>query len=262
MGTATVVFGDLSRSIRRLPLAMTLALDDIGGKYRRTALGPLWLVIGQAATIGGMLIVFGTLFGMDPRVYAIYLAAGFPVWVLISSFMTDMPSTFIAARGLVESYDLPWLLHVWRRAMGYVLVFLHQIITLVVAMLILQTPPTVNMLYAFPALAVILVAGSGFGLLVAVVGSRYRDLQPTMAVVASFLFMLSPVMWRAEQLNANQWIVDYNPLHYYVTLLRDPLLGQAPPQEYWLGTSIAAVGIFIIGFIAFVISRRRLYHWL
>lgn len=262
MGTAGIAFGDLSRSIRRLPLALTLALDDIAGKYRRTALGPLWLVIGQAATIGGMLVVFGSLFGMDPRVYVVYLAAGLPTWVLVSSFLTDMPSTFIAARGLMESYDVPWLLHVWRRAVGYVLTFFHQILTLIVLMIALQIPFTLNMLYVFPALLVILVAGAGFGLLVAVVNARYRDLEPTLGVLASFLFLLSPVMWRVEQLNLNQWIVHWNPLHYYITIVRDPLLGRVPPQEYWLGTSCAAVAIFFIGFGVFMMSRRRIYHWL
>jgi ABC-type polysaccharide/polyol phosphate export permease len=259
---ASYAVGDLVGSVQRIPLALTLALDDIAGKYRRTALGPLWITVGQAATIAGFVLVFSVLFEMQPSEYALYLAAGFPVWMLISQFLSDMPSTFIAARPLIESYQLPWITHIWRRSIGYMLAFAHQIVILVVVMAFLATPVTVEMLYVFPALAILFVAGSGLGIILAVLGARYRDLQPAMVVAASFLFLFSPVMWRAEQLHLNQWAVQFNPVYYYIKIVRDPLLGQAVAPELWIGTAIGAAVIFVLGFLAFVLGRRRLYHWL
>lgn len=259
---ASVALKDLTGSVLRLPLAFSLALDDIHGKYRRTALGPLWIVIAQAASIAGFVIVFSGLFHMDPHVYALYLAAGFPVWALISFFLSDMPLTFIAARGLIESYEVPWLTHVWRRSIGYALLFFHQIVTLFAVMVILGVAFKPEMLLAIPALVILTVAGTGVGMVLAVFGARYRDLQPAMAVVASFLFLFSPVMWRSEQLQINDWVVRFNPLYYCIRLLREPLMGQAPSFGLWIGTSIGAVVAFAVGFAVFYVCRRRLYHWL
>lgn len=259
---ASVAVRDLSGSIHRLPLALVLAIDDVYAKYRRTVLGPLWIVIGQAATVAGFLVVFSGLFRTDPQTYAIYLAAGFPVWALMSSYLSDMPATFITARGMMESYELPWLMHIWRRSIGYVLVFAHQLVTLFVVMAILGVAPKPEMLLVIPAIAVLMVAGSGLGIILALFGARYRDLQPAMVVVSSFLFLFSPVVWRAEQLQINQWAVQFNPVYYYIKLLRDPLLGHGPSAELWIGTSIGAIAIFAAGFLAFYLCRRRLYHWL
>jgi lipopolysaccharide transport system permease protein len=84
-----------------------------------------------------------------------------------------------------------------------------------------------------------------------------------MQVGTGFLFLFTPVMWRADQLRDHlTWVFQYNPLYYFVRLLRDPLMGVAPPVEIWLGASAGALALFGIGFLAFLLARRRLYHWL
>lgn len=262
-------------SLRRLPLAAWLALDDIHGKYRRTVLGPLWIVIGQGAMIGGFAIVFSGLFRMDPATYLLYLAAGFPVWTLIAQFLTDMPMAFIAAKGVIESYELPWITHIWRRSFAYLLTFFHHILILFVSIAVMMVmssqgllanaptiPSFVNMLYVLPALLIVVVAGTAGGLLIAVIGARYRDLQPAMQVAASFLMLLSPVVWRADHLELDQWIVELNPIYYYLRIVRDPLLGVVPPAHIWTVASTLAGVLFVLSMLAFMFSRRRLYHWL
>jgi ABC-type polysaccharide/polyol phosphate export permease len=260
---SAVAIGDLVGSIGRLPLAISLALDDVHGRYRRTILGPLWIVLGQAAMIGGFAIVFSGLFRMDPATYLLFLAAGFPIWTMISQFLVDMPSAFIAAKGVIESYELPWLIHIWRRSFAYVLLFLHHLLIFFVAMAVMQVAPSMTMLFVIPGLLVIIVAGSGVGMMLAALNARYRDLQPAMSMIAGVLMLISPVIWRPEQLlHLNQWVVALNPLHYYIKLLRDPLLGVAPTAELWIGTSLGAIVLFALGFLTFLLSRRRLYHWL
>jgi ABC-type polysaccharide/polyol phosphate export permease len=262
VGTTAIALRDLGGSLLRLPLAARLALDDIEGKYRRTLLGPLWIATAQAVTIGGFVLVFSGLFGVPADQYAIYLAAGFPVWAMIASFLTEMPATFILARGVIESYELPWLTHIWRRSIAYLLTFAHQIVTLAAVMAIMKVTPSINMLFAIPALFLLLIAGTGVGLLLAVLGARYRDLQPALQIVAGFLFLFTPIIWQAERLRQNEWVVDYNPVHYMVELVRGPLMGQAPDPTIFMWTAIASFGLFILGFLAFSLGRRRLYHWL
>lgn len=263
MGSAAIAFKDLGGSLARLPLAARLAMEDVHGKYRRTILGPLWIALGQAATIAGFVLVYSNLFGVAPQSFAIFLSAGIPVWVLMASYLSDMPNTFIAERGVIESYELPWLLHVWRRSFSYVILFVHHLLTFVVVMAIFHVEPTINMLYAIPGLLIVLFAGTGFGTFLAVVGARYRDLQPAMGVASGFLFLFTPVMWHPEQLRPElSWAYQYNPLYYYISVVREPLLGRLPEPNVWIGAGIGAIVLFFIGFVAFLMGRRRLYHWL
>lgn len=259
---SAVAVSDLLGSISRLPLALSLAVDDVHGRYRRTILGPLWIVLGQAAMIAGFAIVFSGLFRMDPETYLLYLAAGFPIWTMLSQFLVDMPNAFIAAKGVIESYELPWLTHIWRRSFGYVLLFMHHLVIFFAALVILKAPASLTMLLVIPALVVTTVAGSGIGLMLAALNARYRDLQPAMSMIAGVLMLLSPVIWRADQLHVNTWIVKFNPLHYYISLLRDPLMNIPPSADLWLGTILGAVVLFALGFLTFLLSRKRLYHWL
>lgn len=263
MTTAMAALRDLGGSLTRLPLAARLAFDDIEGKYRRTILGPLWIVAGQAATIGGFVVLFSGLFGVEWQGYALYLAAGIPVWTLMAAHITDMPNAFIGARGVIESFELPWLTHIWRRSFGYVLAFLHQIVILFVLMAVMQQPPTLNMLLAIPAMLVLFIAFVGFGVFLAVVGARYRDLQPATQVAAGFLFLFTPVMWQADRLREGvSWAFQYNPLYYFITLVREPLLGRAPADHIWIVAGVLAGLAFVVGFLTFLLARRRLYHWL
>lgn len=258
---------DLEKSILRLPLAARLALDDIEGKYRRTVLGPLWIALGQAATIAGFTVVFSGLFNTSPPEYALFLAAGLPVWALVSTHMIEMPIALVHAKGYLESYEVPWLTHIWRRSFQYLLVFAHQIITFVVVIALLYAVGHTDlvhkeMLLAVPGLALVTFAGAGAGMFLSVFGARYRDLQHAMTILASLLFFLTPVIWRANQLPENSWIYHLNPLYYFMTIVRDPLLGHAPSAEVWIISAVLSVALFAIGFISFSMSRGRLYHWL
>jgi ABC-type polysaccharide/polyol phosphate export permease len=262
VGTASVALQDLGGSIRRLPLALGLAADDINSKYRRTVLGPIWIMLGQAATIAGFSLVFSGLLRTSQSEYALFLAASLPVWALISTYMIEMPVAFVQAKGLLESYDMPWLLHIWRRSLGYLFVFAHQIVTLFVVMVLLRVPLHAEMLYAVPGLLIVTVAGSGIGMFLAVVGARFRDLQPAMSILVSFLFFLTPVVWHADRLPANDWIYRFNPFYYLISLIREPLLGRVPAIEMWIAAVVGAMLAFAIGFVSFTMSRGRLYHWL
>lgn len=267
MNSSAMALQDLERSVLRLPLAVRLALDDIHGKYRRTVLGPLWIALGQAATIAGFTLVFSGLFNASPVEYALFLAAGLPVWALVSTHLIEMPIALVHAKGYLESYEVPWLTHIWRRSLGYLFVFAHQIVTFAGVIVFLYARGHTDLVHkemvlAIPGLALVTFAGAGAGMFLAVFGARYRDLQHAMTILASLLFFLTPVIWRANQLPANEWIYHFNPLYYFMTVVRDPLLGHAPSAEVWIISGVLSVALFALGFISFSMSRGRLYHWL
>lgn len=262
MKSSVVALRDLQKSVVRLPLAARLAVDDIESKYRRTVLGPLWIALGQAATIAGFTLVFSGLFRSSPPEYALFIGAGLPTWTLIAAHLTDMPTALVAAKGYIESYEVPWLTHIWRRSLLYLIIFAHQIITFVVLLVVMQARVSVEMLLVIPGLLVTTVAGAGLGIFLAVLGARYRDLQHAMGMVSSPLFFMTPVIWRAQQLTNNEWVYHLNPLYYFVSIVRDPLVGHAPSAYVWIIACVLAAAFFTLGIAVYGWNRGRLYHWL
>lgn len=262
MSAAEIALRDFGGSILRLPLAVRLAIEDIHGKYRRTVLGPLWIMFGQAATIAGFTLVFSGLLRTSPFEYSLFLAAGLPIWVLISSFAVDMPSAFLQNKGAIESFETPWITHIWRKSFGYLFVFAHQIVSYFLLSLYLHKPVTSDVVFVLPGIAIVLLAGTGLGLLVAVIGARYRDLQHALGLLVSFAFFVTPVIWHPASLPTNGWIYQYNPLYYLITIVREPLLGQVPDGAIWLGAFVGAIVSMFVGLGAFMLNRGKLYIWL
>ncbi|UNM06476.1 MAG: hypothetical protein H6925_01920 [Holosporaceae bacterium] len=78
----------------------------------------------------------------------------------------------------------------------------------------------------------------------------------------TFIFLLTPIMWRPEILSGKKaFLVYLNPFSYYLAILRDPLLGRVPDVTYYYGV-FAMIGIMI--FAAVYIYKRvahRIVFW-
>ena len=85
-------------------------------------------------------------------------------------------------------------------------------------------------------------------------------------IITSFLqllFFVTPVMWRPTQLTARaQLIVDYNPFATFLSLLREPLLGQEVPWEVWRSGLLIVVVLVIAFFAIYLQSRKKIVYWL
>src|SRR5215831_16136958 len=76
---------ELWKTLIHAPQWVTLAWNDIKLRYRRTTLGPLWIVLGLGATVFSVGILYGVLFGNELSQYLPYFAAGLIVWTFIGS---------------------------------------------------------------------------------------------------------------------------------------------------------------------------------
>lgn len=97
--------------------------------------------------------------------------------------------------------------------------------------------------------------------LLAFVSARFRDLQPLVQSVVPLLFFLSPVLFKLEQAPELKWVMLFNPLTYYVSIIRDPILGTLPSLPIYLGA-------ISIGFLSFLTTKamvdkklNSLVHW-
>ncbi len=117
-------------------------------------------------------------------------------------------------------------------------------------------------LLALPALALLCVNGVWVGLLLGAASARFRDIPQFVGNLIPVIFLLTPVLWRADQVPKRAVFVVFNPFYHFVEIVRMPLLGAPAPLLSWL----VVIGITIVGWAAtlafFTRYRGRIAYWL
>lgn len=253
---------DIVRSALSWRIWGSIALDDIVGRYRRTILGPVWLVLGQFAFIFGVYFLHRSLMGGQQGNYLTYLAASLALWGLISSFINDGAQALLRSKGFVESYPLPMGVYVMRSVAGSFITFAHMIVAFFVVSLVLRDPLNGAVVAWLPALLLYAVFGVGAGLFLAPLSARYRDLGPAVGAAMSLLFVLTPVFWMPNAAQRSSPLLQLNPFYHLLEVGRAPLLGEwGAPIHWWVSLSLAGLTL-ALGVVAFARLRSHVLYWL
>lgn len=243
---------------------LMLAWSDTMLRYRRTVIGPLWITLSTAVTVGAIGTLYGGIFGNDLSEYMPHFAIGLILWTFISAIITDGCNVFILSAGLIKSVPTPLPLHVLRMMSRHAVVLAHNAAIVVVLWMIFQWPIGLHTLLALVGLVLVLATTLGAVLLLSVVCVRFRDVPQIVGAVLQLLFLLSPIVWMPQALRgrAASSIITYNPVHYMLETVRGPLLGHEPAFSTWLlASAVAAVSLFL-GMVFFGRFKHRVAYWL
>ena len=238
-----------------------LGWQDIRRRYRRSKLGPFWLTISMGVLVGGLGMLYGSLFKVDIAKYVPYLALGFIVWTLISDLITDGCVTFIGAESIIKQVELPLSVHVYRMIWRNFIIFCHNIVIFAIVAIIFAIWPGWVGLLALPGLALLCLNGVWMGLLLGLVSARFRDVPPIVASILRIVFFITPIIWMPEMLPDRVMLLDFNPFFHFLELVRAPLLGQAPELVSWLMVLGIMLGGWLMMFVLFYHYRRRIAYW-
>lgn len=255
---------ELGRALGAWDVWWAIAMDDVLARYRRTALGPLWIVLAQAAFVAGLYILHKSLFaaGGDQWRYLLYLSASMPVWSLLSSLLLDGSTALLRAKGFIESYPLPMPIYIVRSIVASFVMFLHMLLVYVVVLLIVRPAFDLTMLLAIPGLAIVMLFGLGITLLLAPLSARYRDIAPALAAGMNLMFVLSPVFWTPTPEQKVQWLLQINPFYHLLEVVRTPLSGGQIEPHNWIVAGAIAVTSLVAGVIVFGRTRSTISYWI
>ncbi len=254
---------DLLEGCKAWRVWLLLAWQDIRLRYRRSTLGPFWITLSMAITIYSMGLLYSKLFKMDLNQYYPFLATGMLSWNLISSLLSDAPTIFVDAESFIKQIKQPYCSFIFRAVARNLIIFAHNTLVLVPIMIFFHMPfHYVSLLFGLSLLLIVLNA-SGYGMLLAILGTRFRDIAQLVTSLLQVIFFLTPIMWSSKVLSQKyQFVVELNPFAHMLNLIRDPLLGIVPPLYSWLVIlGITAFGL-LAAFIVFARYRARIAYWL
>ncbi|NLG54665.1 MAG: ABC transporter permease, partial [Rhodococcus sp.] len=98
--------------------------------------------------------------------------------------------------------------------------------------------------------------------------TRYRDIAPILSSLTLLLFVLTPIMWTTQSLEAQGGqvaerakIAELNPLFHYLDIVRAPMIGQDQEAYHWyIVLTITVIG-WIIALLGMRKYRARVPYW-
>lgn len=242
---------------------LRLGLGDIRIRYKRTVLGPLWITLSMTATFIAVGMLFSAVYKNDVHHYLPYLACGMVIWALIGAIAAEGPTIFVNAHHIISSLRVPLVVHVLRCVVRNGIVFFYNSAAAAASYFVLGGEWHASqglLLLTLPLFFTILFSA---GLILAIVGARYRDLGPMLTVGLQLLFFMTPIMWTPGDLpDARKWWVAVNPFYHVIEIVRAPMLGEIPPP---LSVWVSLVCLLLLagtGYLLFCLFRRRISYWL
>jgi ABC-2 type transport system permease protein/lipopolysaccharide transport system permease protein len=228
--------------------------------YRRTALGPLWLLISPALFIGFLGLLFAHINGIHEAVFIPFLTVGLVLWTLIAGFINGAAVIFQRNRSQIMqgTQTLDDVIRV--EFANTVIVFLHQALIVVAVFLLFRVKLHWVALESIAGLAVITINGIWVNRVFGILGARYRDLSEVLQAIMRLAFLATPIIWLPGSGGRGGVIGAYllfNPFYHFIHVVRAPLLGQSAEMISWL----IVLAFTSVGFgLATLLSARYARH--
>lgn len=237
------------------------AWGDTCARYRRSNLGPFWLVIGTSVGIAGMSLLWSGLLKVDRSSFVPTMAAGIVLWQLIFGLITESPSIFSRNASVMRNLKTSYLIFPVQLLLRQLINFAHNFVVVFVVLLIY--PPKLGLAQFLVIPGMILLVGNllWIAILFGMLGARFRDLEQTIIVLMPMIFFLSPVLYLPEQLGPMEEFIWANPVTYMMSLVRDPILGFVPAPEVYIVSSLMLLAGWSATLWLYLKRQSRIPFW-
>jgi ABC-type polysaccharide/polyol phosphate export permease len=253
---------EIVAGFRAWPVWVIMGWDDIRQRYRRSVIGPFWITLSMSVFILVLGVIYSRIFHTELQSYLPYLTVGFIVWGFMSAAANDSCIAFIDASRIIKQIKLPYYVYVLRVVWRNFIIFLHTIVIFIPMAIIFKIEPRLTMLYEIPGLLLVVVNLIWLTTVIAILSTRYRDIQPIVGTVIQLGMFATPIMWTVSALGDRKIIAEVNPIYHLIEITRAPLLGMAPEPRSWLVACGLAVVGSMLAIALMVRASRRIVFWL
>jgi ABC-type polysaccharide/polyol phosphate export permease len=253
---------DLREALARFPLALYFAWSDTKARYKRSVLGPFWLVLNTTIGVVGLGFVWSTLFKANKADFIPSLTVGLIVWQMLSGCVSEAPAVFYRQASQIKDINLPSFFISLQVVLRQLINLCHNFIVVVAIFIIFPGHISLTAFLAIPGLIIAVLNLLWVIQLLGLIGARYRDLEPLVVAFLPILFFVSPVIYSAKQLGDLEFIQLFNPMACWLGLIKDPIMGVTPTASaYVYALVITAIGWWITLWTTSR-KRHRLPYWI
>ena len=235
--------------------------SDVQGKYSRSKLGLIWMILHPLAHAAVLALVLSQLIGArlsgidSEYAYAVYLLSGILAWNLFAETTTAAISMFRDRATLLKKINFPRVcipLIVAGTALLNHIIFFIVVITIV---WLLGVPPTASLIIVPLAFVLLIAMAMGIGLILSIFDVFNRDISQFWAIVIQFWFWLTPIVYSPDILPAKvKELLLYNPVYPMISAYQHAI-AFGGVVAYGPLLKAAAIAILLLSFSFFLFLR-------
>jgi ABC-type polysaccharide/polyol phosphate export permease len=259
------MIADIAGGLRAARVWRAFAWEETKRRYRRSALGLLWIVIGYVAFVGAIVLFFNNfnLSSSDQirsaEHFASYVGLGYAAFSLISSNIQDGAVAFTGSAAWIKSVSLPYSVYAFKNVTRTLTPFALQVASWLVFALAMGHEFKPVALISLAAVAIIAVNGVAMQIFFGFVGARFRDLEHMLSTILRVLLFMTPILYVYDATTGfARTLATANPVTHFVEIFRAPLMGAAPTALSWTMVAASTVVLWGAAILAGALLRRRL----
>jgi ABC-2 type transport system permease protein/lipopolysaccharide transport system permease protein len=229
-------------------------------RYRRSNLGFLWNLLNPLLTMTVMSIAFSFVFQVDFGTFAFFLFSGQVSFIFINASILGATQSISNSEGFLKKVYIPKVLFPLVTVSIEVINYWFSLIALLIIALVLGAKLTWLVFLLPLAFIPMFLFVMGLGMAVSVLYIYFRDLSNILVVLFTALFYATPILYPESRIPPDfQFILNLNPLTYFVRLSRGLILGDTPLTfSDWLIPIVLGVAAFLMGLMIFHRKDRDL----
>ena len=226
-----------------------LVRNDLRARYRRSVVGLGWSLLRPLASTVILCTVLQRIFHRsDWWSYAPELLTGLVCWDYLVSATKQGCSCFFHAESYIRQHPAPLAIYPLRVALGETVHFFLALVVVLGLVWSLHGFGNLPALVALiPALFLLFVLAWCLAALFGIANVYYQDVQHLCDVGFNFLFYMTPIIYRVEDLGGGRltWLVQHlNPVVPFLRLLRVTILEGAVPELSVYASALLVVLVF------------------
>lgn len=253
-----ILFKDFKQVYKERDFWVNLAWIEMKRKYNGTFFGVLWQII--STLIIGLCLgsFYSVILKQDYSFYIPYLISGLVVWGLISQSIIDGCKIFIVNSSQIKEVSISYFSYILKQMLKNLLIFGFGFLSIIVVLLYFGRVLYIDFLMIFLGLCIMVLNVFWFTLLLGLLTLFLRDITELVSNFMRLVFFVTPVIWVPELAGSKAYLVDYNPLYYYLDIIRSPILGQELNSLSLLITTLIGVFGLILSFLVFYKNKDKI----
>lgn len=235
-------------------LVILFVKRDLKNVYKQTVLGPLWIVINPFLSTFVFTVIFGIIANIstDGIPQFLFYMSGNILWSFFSNCFNRASSTFLSNARIFGKVYFPRLVMPLSGIIYNSITFLVQFVMFAILVAVYAlTGSNVHpnlLVLALPILLIhIAFLGTGAGLIISSLTTKYRDLNVLVSFGLTLWMYLTPVVYPVSQIPESfRWIMLLNPVAPIVETFRYAFLGSGCFEWFYLLISAVVSAVILI----------------
>ncbi len=242
-------------------LLLFLVWRDVKVRYKQTALGVGWILLQPLLSV----IVFTVIFGMLLNVpsgdvpYPVFALAGLLPWQYFSSSMSRVGTSLVNSSQLITKVYFPRLIIPASGVLSTLVDFGIGFIVLLALLLFYRMPISPRIAWIVPFLLLAIITALAFGLWLAALNVRYRDINYLIPFLLQLWMYVTPVIYGSAIIPERyRFLLALNPMTVVVEGFRWAIIGKQSTDSV-ISIPLFAVSILItlVTFVSGLIYFRK-----